>query len=115
MQIPWNLFIGFRYALNKYNPLFPSKTFSVTPRLDFNITKNWKINYNAEFDLISKTIIYHDFTFYRDLHCWEMRFDWTPSGARKGFFIIIKIKSPNFKDLKIEKKDYRGSVFGGRF
>ena len=115
MQIPWNLFIGFRYALNKYDPLFSRKTLSVTPKLDFNITKNWKINYNAEFDLISKTIIYHDFTFYRDLHCWEMRFDWTPSGARKGFFIIIRIKSPNFKDLKIEKKDYGGSVFGGRF
>lgn len=115
MRIPWNFSMGLRYSLNKYNPLNPSETFSVTPKLDFNLTKNWKINYNAEFDLISKKLIINDFTFYRDLHCWEMRFDWTPSGTRKGFFIIIRIKSPSFKDLKIEKKDYGGSAIGGGY
>ena len=111
MQIPWNLSMGFRYSKSKFNPRFPRETFSITPRLDFNLTKNWKINYNAEFDLISKQIAYHDFSFYRDLHCWEMRFDWTPSGSMKGFFFIIRIKSPSLKDLKVQKRDYGGSVY----
>ncbi len=112
MGIPWNFSMGLRYTLNKFNPVRPDERFSITPKLDFKLTKNWKIDYRAEFDLISKKIIYNDFTFYRDLHCWELRFDWSPVGRLKGFFVIIRIKSPNLKDLKIEKRNYGGSTFG---
>lgn len=111
MQIPWKLSMGIRYSKTKLNPLSPRELFSITPRLDFNLTKNWKVNYNAEYNLITKEISYHDFSFYRDLHCWEMRFDWTPSGSMKGFFFIIRIKSPSLKDLKVQKRDYGGSVY----
>ncbi|MFC1562929.1 putative LPS assembly protein LptD, partial [candidate division KSB1 bacterium] len=112
MVIPWNFSMGLRYSINKYNPILPSERFSLTPRLEFNLTKHWKVDYRAELDLISKKIINNDFTFYRDLHCWEFRFDWTPIGYLKGFFVIIRIKSPNLRDLKVEKKDYGGSQFG---
>lgn len=115
MNIPWNLSMDVRYSVSKYNPSFPDERFSLAPKLDFKLSKNWKIDYSAHYDLLSRQITYHDFTFYRDLHCWEMRFDWTPSGARKGFFIIIRIKNPNFKDLKVEKKSYGGSVLGRGF
>ena len=111
MQIPWNFSMGLRYAKSKFNPKYPMETFSLTPKLDFNLTKNWKINYGAEFDLITKQITYQDISFYRDLHCWELRFDWTPTGRAKGFFFIIRIKSPSLKDLKLQKRDHKGSVY----
>ena len=45
---------------------------------------------------------------YRDLHCWEMRFNWIPIGSYKSWNFTINVKAQALKDLKYEKKkDYR--------
>ncbi len=47
----------------------------------------------------------------RDLHCWEARFRWRPSGPREGYYFVINIKA--LPDVKFEHKRGIGSV--GRF
>ena len=44
----------------------------------------------------------------RDLHCWQMSFNWVPFGARQQWSFKINIKASMLKDLKYEKKrDFR--------
>jgi len=112
LDIPWDLSLNLNYTENRRNPLYVSKTFWSNINLGFNLTKNWKITYRARFDLVEKEFVSQDFVFYRDLHCWEARFTWTPTGSYKRFFFRINIKSPMLKDLKYEKSTSQRGLYG---
>jgi len=102
-NIPWNLTATLSYTDNRYNPLHKSRTFWANTNLDFNLTKHWKISYRARWDLVKKEAVSQDFVFYRDLHCWEARIVWTPTGRYKRFYFRINIKSPMLREIKFEK------------
>ena len=79
---------------------------------DFNITKKWKIGFTTGYDFKNKNFSYTSFDFYRDLHCWEMRFNWIPFGYRKGWSFTINVKASVLKDLKYNfKRDFRDNIF----
>ncbi|MFC1556273.1 hypothetical protein ACFL67_04235, partial [candidate division KSB1 bacterium] len=101
------------YSYNSFNPDNVRKNIQANTNFDVKITKNWNVRHAARFDLVEKEIVYQDFQIYRDLHCWEMSFNWTPrGGSLSGFFLEIRIKDPNLRDIKIRKTDYGGSVIG---
>jgi hypothetical protein len=72
------------------------------------LTENWRVNYNARFDLINQDLVSHTFSLYRDLHCWELSVNWTPNGYASGIYFKLNVKSPNLKDLRLEQ---RGGAF----
>jgi len=112
-SMPWDLSMDFSLVIDKNNPENVRKM--LTSRTNFNIslTQNWRMRYSGSFDLIKKEITHHDFSFYRDLHCWELSFDWTPPGSsREGFYLVLRVKDPTLSDLKLEKRDYGGSSLG---
>lgn len=75
---------------------------------DFNITKKWKIGFTTGYDFEQKDFSYTSFDIYRDLHCWEMRFNWIPFGTRRGWSFTINVKASVLQDLKYNKKhDFR--------
>ena len=75
---------------------------------DFNITKKWKIGFTTGYDFVAKTLSYTSLDIYRDLHCWEMRFNWIPFGLRRGWSFTINVKAAVLQDLKYnKKKDFR--------
>ena len=75
---------------------------------DISITPKWKINFRTGWDFVNNNITYTSLSVYRDLHCWEMRFNWIPIGSYKSWNFTINVKAQALKDLKYEKKkDYR--------
>ena len=73
-----------------------------------NITPKWKISFSTGWDFVKNNITYTNISIYRDLHCWEMRFNWIPIGSYKSWNFTINVKAQALKDLKYEKKkDYR--------
>jgi len=114
LDIPWRASLSFDFNLSKTNPENPTKNYYINlSTLEIQLTKNWKINYSARYDLQEKDLINHSFTFYRNLHCWEARFVWRPSGIGAPYFYFkINIKSSQLRDLKWEKKGGRQSIFG---
>jgi hypothetical protein len=105
----WDLNLSLRYAANRINPLNPKDTFWMNSNLTLNISKGWGIQYNARFDLLERALVSHDVNVYRDLHCWQMSFTWTPSGFGKGFYLRVNVKSPTLRDLKFESRGGRWS------
>lgn len=78
---------------------------------DFNITKKWKIGFTTGYDFEQKDFSYTSIDIYRDLHCWEMRFNWIPFGARRGWSFTINVKASVLQDLKYnKKKDFRENL-----
>jgi hypothetical protein len=69
---------------------------------DVNITKNWKIECGSIYDFGKKKLVGSATTvkIYRDLHCWQMSFDWTPLAKRQAYEFSIGLKAPMLQDLK---------------
>ena len=40
----------------------------------------------------------------RDLHCWEMNFNWVPNGSMKMWNFTIRVKASVLGDLKYERR-----------
>ena len=65
-------------------------------------TKNWKIGYNARLNFDSNKIVTGtSISVFRDMHCWQGKFDWDL--LQNGFKLLINVKSNIFKDLKIDR------------
>ena len=103
LVVPWNLNIY--YSLNYIKP-YDEKTINQSINFDGNldITKKWKIKYQSGFDVKNKDFTFTKIDIYRDLHCWEMIFNWIPFGNQKSYNFIIRVKSSILQDLKLSKK-----------
>jgi hypothetical protein len=110
---PWSF--SFDYSL-RLNSQFAARTQafenttvqSVSFNGDVNLTPKWKIGFRSGYDFTGKQFTTTSFNFYRDLHCWEMRFNWIPIGGMKSWNFQINVKSPMLQDLKLSrKKDFR--------
>ena len=112
LNIPWRMSLALSYSLSKYNPANPTKNYYLRINgMEVQLTKNWKINYNAHFDLESKQIVNQSFTIHRNLHCWEARLTWRPSGiGGNSYYLRINVKAAQLRDLKYEQRGGRSSV-----
>ena len=111
-HLPWSANFSLTYNLSRYNPARPNKTFWLNMNSNWQVTKNWKLNYSIRFDLRQNRVVSQNIVIYRDLHCWEARLVWYPTGPYRHFYLRINIKSPLLKDLKIEKRSGRAGYFG---
>ena len=100
----WQSRLGISYAVNKINPDNKIENFWLNTNTSINVTSNWKLNYNARFNLIDKNIVRHNLTLYREIDCWELFVDWTPNGYAKGLYFRLNLKSDILRDLKVEQK-----------
>ena len=105
-QIPWDLQANYSIT---YNKGFKSAAFSDTVQtLNFSsnikITPKWKIGFRSGYDFDTKKLSYTTVDIYRDLHCWEMLFNWIPIGFHRSYTLTIRVKASILQDLKYEKK-----------
>ena len=107
--MPWNL--SFNYTLSYVSTYVAAQfnlkkeviqTLSVSGNVD--LTPNWKIAFSTGYDFVNKGISYTSLDIYRDLHCWEMRFNWVPFGYYKSWNFQINIKASSLKDVKYTKQ-----------
>jgi hypothetical protein len=104
-NVPWNF--SFYYNINySRNGLASSEltTQSLTFNGDLSLTKKWKISVTSGYDFTNKQMTLTSINVYRDLHCWEMRFNWVPFGFRQSFSIDINVKASVLKDLKLSRR-----------
>ena len=112
---PWSVTLSYNlsYTTNiSYAALMGIATNRVTNTLgingDISLTPNWKVTFTTGWDFTNKGLSNTNLSVYRDLHCWEMRFSWTPIGYYKSWNFTINVKASALKDLKLtKKKDYR--------
>ncbi|MCB0832128.1 MAG: LPS-assembly protein LptD [Bacteroidetes bacterium] len=111
VNVPWSLRLNMNYDINRSNPSRTTKSFGSNLNANVKITPNWQATYSARYDVLKQKIVSQSFSFLRELHCWEMRFDWTPTGPTAGYFFIIQVRSSSLQDLKIQKTDYGRQLF----
>jgi len=111
-SIPWNLNLTYNY---NYTNTGTSSQY-ITERqnfgfdLGFSLTQKWKLTFRGSYDITNKKLNAPQITIYRDLHAWEANMVWNPIGTYRGFRFEIRIKAPEFRDLKLSKSK---DIYGG--
>lgn len=71
---------------------------------DINLTEKWKIALSTGYDFSQKQFSFSTVDIFRDLHCWEMHFNWIPFGFRQSYNFTIRVKSSMLQDLKVNRR-----------
>ncbi len=109
-SVPWNISLNYtmsyvsQYDAARYN-INSTLTHSVSLSGNFSLTDNWRFTFSTGYDFTNKGMSYTSIDIYRDLHCWEMRFNWVPFGYYKSWNFMINIKAGSLRDVKYEKKE----------
>lgn len=105
-SIPWDF--GFDYSLNYSGPNRTNPNGRVTQTLglrgNVSLTDKWKISAMTNFDIQEGEFALTSFRLNRDLHCWNMSFNFVPFGFRKSYSFTISASSSMLQDLKIQKQ-----------
>ena len=102
-NVPYNLSVSYNFLYNR--PVFQRTiTNNIQLRGDFSITKNWKIDFNTGFDFVAKKFTLTSIGINRNLHCWQMDFQWIPFGQIASYVFTIRAKSSLLQDLKLNRR-----------
>ncbi len=114
--VPWSASFTLRYNVSKSDPANPRKTayFSIN-NADIRLSEKWRIGFRGQFDFLKRQVVSQYWNIYRDLHCWEFSLNWNPVGSGKSFYFRLNIKAPQLRDIKLERRGGRSSIFGGGY
>jgi hypothetical protein len=105
-DVPWSMNVSYSLSYFKTG-LTSTLTQALSVSGNVTITKKMTMTYTSGYDFTGKKITMTQIGINRDLHCWEMNFNWIPNGSMQGWNFAIRIKSSIFGDLKYERrKDY---------
>lgn len=95
-EIPWKLTVDHIFAINlnsdtsTYRDKHYLPTNTVTLGGDVNLTPNWKVGARMMYDIERRAISNFNINLYRNIHCWNVVFNWTPIGTNKSFTVGIR-------------------------
>ncbi|MEE4116587.1 MAG: putative LPS assembly protein LptD [Marinilabiliaceae bacterium] len=102
-SMPWSLKVNYNFNYSKR--LFdPVVTQSVSMRGSLTLTKKWNISYTTGYDIKAKAVTMTRLSVNRDLHCWQMSFNWVPTGYLKSWDFTIRVKASVLQDIKYERR-----------
>jgi hypothetical protein len=100
---PWTMNV--RYSLDYSKPALKPmiyQTFSLNGNI--TLTKKMAITYSTGYDFKHKEITMTQIMITRDLHCWDMSFNWVPNGNMKMWEFTIRVKASVLADLKYDRR-----------
>lgn len=107
VDLPWTMAVAYNFNYSK-NLLKPTITQQFTLNGTLRVATKTSINYITGYDIAQKQITMTRIGITRDLHCWNMSFNWIPTGYLKSWDFTIRINSSMLSDIKYERrKDYR--------
>jgi hypothetical protein len=102
-KVPWTMNLS--YTLNYSKPAFTGQLVQ-TLAVNGGVTLTPKMNmtYTSGYDFARKEITMTQIGITRDLHCWDMSFNWVPNGYMKMWTFTIRVKASVLADLKYERR-----------
>jgi len=104
-SVPFNLSVGYSINYSKTGMQEEQLNQTLNVNGDVSLSPKWKVTFNSGWDFVLNDLSYTSLGVFRDLHCWEMRFNWVPFGFQQNYFFQINVKSSILQDLKLTKKN----------
>ncbi|MFT7435663.1 MAG: hypothetical protein ACI8UX_001459, partial [Psychromonas sp.] len=107
-SIPWSVNLSYTINYNKQGLSDARVTQALQLSGDVSLTPKWKITYTTGWDFIFKEVTLTNIGMMRELHCWDMSFNWTPiagnSRRASNYSFDLRVRSSLLKDLKISRR-----------
>jgi hypothetical protein len=107
-SIPWSVNVSYTINYNKQGLSDARVTQALQLTGDVSLTPKWKITYTTGWDFIYKEVTLTNIGMMRELHCWDMSFNWTPiagnSRRASNYSFDLRVRSSLLKDLKISRR-----------
>jgi hypothetical protein len=107
-DVPWSMNLSYSVNYAKINYKNTGLRAEVSQALSLSgqvsITKKMMMTYTTGYDFKGKEITMTQIGITRDLHCWEMNFNWVPNGTMKMWNFTIRVKASVLGDLKYERR-----------
>ena len=104
-NVPWDF--SYDYSFTYSGPIKPGEKGRIAQTLGLrgsvSLTDKWRISTSTNFDIMARQFAVTTFNVTRDLHCWQMSFNFVPFGFRKSYNFTINARSSILKDLKLTK------------
>ena len=105
INISYNLIVNNRYLNGVDTSLITANQLNFSGTI--NLSKGWNIRVgNIGYSFKDERITFPDFTFSRDLHCWQMGLSWHPERQTWNFFIRAKPGSLGFMEVPVKREFY---------
>lgn len=107
-NIPWSMNISYGLNYSKIGFADKNVTQTLTFQGDLSLTPKWKFTYNTGWDFRFKTVTLTTIGIMRELHCWDMSFNWTPisgnSYRASNFSFDLRPRSSLLRDLRLSRR-----------
>ena len=111
VAIPWSFSFSYNismaYDQQKFDIEKKEYKYKFTHALTFNgsiqPTKNWRIQFNATYDVERNKLAYMTCNISRTMHCWQMSASIIPIGPLKSYSFSISANASMLKDLKYDQ------------
>jgi lipopolysaccharide export system protein LptA len=107
-NIPWNISLNYNFGLSRFGLQKAQIIQTVNATGDLSLTEKWKISLQTGFDFVALSPSITTVSLYRDLHCWDMSFNWTPFAGSQfrasNYSFTLKAKSSILQDLKLTRR-----------
>ena len=119
-NIPWSFNVSYTFGLTKLTPELSQVVQALTLTGDLSLTSKWKVTINTGYDFQFNSPTLTTIGINRDLHCWEMAFNWTPysgNNFRSGNYSFdLRARSSILQELKLSRRRsfYDSGGFYGR-
>ena len=97
----WSTQISHSYSTSRGAPK-PVRSLTVNLTLSFHPTPKWKCDGAVYADARTRKVISHSFSLYRDLHCWDLRFEHRTVGNHAEYSFHVGIRQ--LPDVKYDRE-----------
>jgi len=100
LDVPWSVSLNFSYSWNRLgndeiirNAIFQASNIQV------RLTQYWNLSTRLGYDFVQKQLTPAEFNLSRNLHCWDLNFQWNPFGNFKYYYFTLKVNSGQFQGI----------------
>ncbi|MEI8033391.1 MAG: putative LPS assembly protein LptD [Chlorobiaceae bacterium] len=98
-RLPWQLQLSLLLQSDKSNPLLPERSALVNTSLRAGLSQDWQLAVSTGYDLHQRELAFPMLQLHRNLHCWQVSFQWVPSGQYRSYAVQIGLSAPKLKDF----------------
>lgn len=104
-NIPWALGLNYAWSYSSPKPKEGKSIKVFSFHGDVSLTEKWKASFQSGYDITKGKFVgsLTKLGIHRDLHCWEMNFNWRPLGKRQYYEFSVGVKSPLLRDLRYNR------------
>lgn len=106
--IPWTLSLSYNLNYYKQGLADAQITQTVSVQGDFSLTPKWKVGFNTGWDFQFKAATLTNISIHRELHCWDMSFNWTPIAGNNlrssNYSFDLRVRSTLLQELKVSRR-----------